>query len=270
MTIRLREMLFRLFFTGSGLLSVLTLAGLWVAGPEGLDRAMVVMAVGSGYADFVFSLSLPGSLGLVAVAGAGFLAIKSGRTVSVELFFLSFWMFCLSLELLRFIPVFLLAVTPLEAHTTAMEFVTRTVLAARYAGTASLFAGSLFAVGLRTERIQAALLVSILAGLVFSSVQPLNSASPGWDWLAERGFTVFASGLSVTLGLLSIINHVVAWRSGHESAFLWAGFGLGLMVAGSVAMQLHLPKAVLLASMTGLATGAWIYGKSLHDHYLWR
>lgn len=267
MTIKLRGRLFWSFFSLAGAGLVLAGAGLWLVGTETLLRLGESGLGGNGATGFYTLLVSAGLCGLYAVAVSGLVAFRSGRTVSVEIFFFAVWAFCQGFELTRLISVKFVAD---GASAMAFETITRLALFGRYSGSMAVFAGSLFSVGLKQERGGPVLGTILLAGLLFASIQPLNSVGPGHDLLADRGMAALAGIFEMSMLVMALVNLVLAWKTSKDSAFGWAGVGLAMCVIASMGLRMAYWPWVAVLGFPALVAGTGLHIKSLHDYYLWR
>jgi len=267
MTIKLRERLFWGFFAVSTAGLVVAGATLWSLGPDGIERLRL-----SGFANpdapgFYTALASAFACGVYAVAVSGLIALRSGRSVSLEIFFFALWAFCQVFELAK---IGSLALGSGGAGAGAYGVLTMIALFGRYSGTIAVFVGSLFSVGLKQERGIPAFSAVIMAGLLFATIHPLNSVVPGMDFLADRGVVRLEGLFQGSLLLLAMADYAMAWRSAKDKAYLVAGLGLALCVASSMALKAATSPWLAAAAAPTLAVGTWLYLKSLHDYYLWR
>ena len=109
MTIKLRGRLFWGFFAVAASGLVLALASLWALGFDDLPRLSVSGLGGYGSTGFYALLAAAGVGGLYAATVTGLVALKSGKTVSVEIFFFALWAFCQGFEMARLASVALAA-----------------------------------------------------------------------------------------------------------------------------------------------------------------
>ncbi|MBU0928138.1 MAG: hypothetical protein KKA67_10335 [Spirochaetes bacterium] len=267
MTIKLRERVFRGLFVVSVAASAAAVALVWWLGPLGLER---VRASGFGrpeLAAFYTGLAAAGACGVYGTIVSGLIAFRSGKTVSVEIFFFSLWAFCQSFELTRVAAVALVSV---NSGSVVFELLTRAALFGRYGGTIAVFAGSLFSVGLKQERGEPLLGATLMAGLLFASIHPLNSVGPGVDFLVARGVEPLARAFESAVILMAVVNYGIAWWSGRDKAYSLAGAGLVVCVASTMALRGASAPWLVAVAVPALGLGTWIYIKSLHDYYLWR
>ena len=267
MTIKLREHLFRGFFALSIAMVASSMLTLWFIGGAGIDQ---VRASGLGNPDpmiFYTVLAAACASGLYALIVSAFLALRSGKTVSVELFFFSLWALCQAFELSRIVSV---AFGTTGAGSGVYELATRVALAGRYCGAIAVFSGSLFAVGLKQERGIPILMVTLVSALLFASMHPLNSVGPGRDLLADRGIAPLTSAFELALALLAAINYLIAWRAGRDRAYVWTCIGLVMCVASATVLKTIQNPFIAAGSIPVLVVGTWLHIKSLHDFYLWR
>jgi len=238
----------------------------WLVGLDGFNRLLAIGFGGVEQASFYVLLIAAGIGGLYAAVVSGLVAFRSGKTVSVEIFFFSLWAFCQTFELAKFGSAALGA----TAGAGSFELVTRVALFGRYAGTISVFSGSLFSIGLKQERGLPMFSVVMLAGLLFASVHPLNSVGPGRDFLADRGLVGLAGAFELTIVLMTLVNYLIAWRVGKDTAYLRAGAGVGICVVTAMMLRTTETLWIALGALPALAFGTWLHIKSLHDYYLWR
>lgn len=267
MTIKLRGRLFWGFCALSTASLVLAGSTLWLSGVENFER---LRSSGFGNPDplaFYMVVAAATASGLYAAILTGLVALRSGKTVSVEIFFFALWAFSQSFELAK-VGSLILGIH--AASSVAFEIVTRMALFGRYVGTIALFSGSLFSVGLKQERGLPALTSTLMAGLLFASIQPLNSIFPGMDFLADRGMRSLAGVFEVAVVSMAVVNYLIAWRSGRDRAYLRAG--AGLVVCASAASILRASPSLWITALAipVLAVGTWLHLKNLHDYYLWR
>lgn len=271
MTIKLRERLFWGFFVVATVEIIGTAALVWSTGPGVVgwiisDVAGASPALSSPAMEFM-TLGAAGLCGLYAMSVCGLVALRSGKTVSVEIFFFSFWAFCQSFELVKFVSVVLLAK---GAGSGSLELITRIALFGRYGATMAVFAGSLFSAGLKSERGTPLFVAILLISLFFATMHPLNSIGPGIDFLADRGSMPLATAFQGALGILSMINYGLAWYVGKDRAYLVSAVGMILCVGAIAVLQTVLQIVVLAAVVPVLIAGTVIYIRSMHAYYLWR
>ncbi len=267
MTIRLRERLFRAFFVTAVSATMLAAAAVWIPGPDGLERVRAFAFPSLGAVGFYSALAASGVCAAYASIVSGLIVFRSGRTVSVEIFFFALWAFCQVFELARVGSVLL---GMADANISAYSLMTRLALFGRYAGSIGLFAGSLFSVGLKQERAMPSMTFALMAGLLFASIHPLNSVSPGADLLADRGNETLARGFELAILALALIDYGLAWRSVKDKAYLLAAGGLAMCVAATTMLRAVAAPWAVAASVPILGVGTWLYIKSMHDYYLWR
>ncbi len=266
MTIKLRERLFWGFFVAATLEFVGTAALVWSIGPGVVGWIVPDIAGASPMMEYL-ALGAAGLCGLYAMAVSGLVALRSGKTVSVEIFFFAFWAFCQSFELVKFVSVILLA---RGAGSGSFELATRIALFGRYGATMAIFAGSLFSAGLKSERGTPLFLAVLLISLFFATIHPLNSIGPGIDLLADRGSMPLAKAFQGALVVLSVINYGLAWYIGKDRAYLVSAVGMVLCVGAIAVLQSSLRLAVLIAVVPVLVIGTITYIRSMHAYYLWR
>lgn len=267
MTIKLRERLFKAFFAVSLFAAVGAGALLWAMGVDGIEGVLSIWNVDFPPAAFYTVLGSAAASGVYAAAACGLIAIKTGRTVSVEIFFFSLWAFCRIFALAK---IGVVALGPRVPSPVAYELVTRAALFGRYCGVLSLLAGSLFAVGLKQERGMPVFAAVLMVSLFFATVHPLNSAGPGTDLLLDRGIPALTRAFELFMIALAVLDYLMAWKTTKGREFLVAGASvLACFVAASVADSTLSPAAAV-GAFVAQAAGAAAYLSTLHEYYLWR
>lgn len=246
---------------------ILALLSLWILGVDKLERVRAFEYENLDALAFYTVLSASVACGIFSVTVSLLIAIKSGKTVSVEIFFFALWALCQGFELVK---VGSLALSSVGAGLDTFEIVTRAALFGRYTGTIAIFGGSLFSVGLRQERGLSVLAVTVLGGLLFASIHPLNSVGPGIDFLADRGVESLAAAFEIAVIVMALLNYAIAYRSSREKSHLHAGLGLTLCISASIVLRISSTTWIVVLGVPALGLGAWVYMKSLHDYYLWR
>ncbi|HPG85841.1 MAG TPA: hypothetical protein PLQ29_04010 [Spirochaetales bacterium] len=267
MTIRLRERLYRAFFAAAASATILAVVAIWIPGLDGLERVRATAFPSLDAVGFYSALAASGICAVYAAVVSGLIVFRSGRTVSVEIFFFSLWAFCQVFELAR-IGSALLGMA--NANIGAYSLMTRFALFGRYSGSIGLFAGSLFSVGLKQERALPSMTFAFMAGLLFASIHPLNSVAPGADLLADRGIEPLARSFELAILALALIDYCLAWRSVKDKAYLLAAAGLTMCVVATTTLRAMATPWAVIAATPILVAGTWLYIKSMHDYYLWR
>ena len=267
MTIKLRERLFWGFFSFSAAAFAAATLAAWSIGIDGWKRAIETGITGNRPAYFYTVVGAAFVCGLYAVIVLGFIAMRSGKTVSIEVFFFALWVFCQAFELAK---VASLALGAGGAGSGAFELITRVALFGRYCGAIAVFSGSLFSVGLKQERTMPMFALTVMVAMFFASVHPLNSIGQGKDLLADRGVVSLSRAFEISLALMATVDYFIGWRVGRDRAYLTAGLGLVACVAASgILKDSYLPLTAALA-VPVLVFGTWLHLHSLHDYYLWR
>lgn len=267
MTIKLRERLFWIFFIMASLALVGTIALLWAVGADGIEGVLSVWNVDFTSAAFYTVIGAAGMSGIFAAAACGLIAFKSGRTVSVEIFFFSLWAFCRVFALAK---IGALAFGPRIPSPVAYELVTRVALFGRYCGVMALFAGSLFAAGLKQERGLPVFFAVLMASLFFSSVHPLNSSGPGTDLLVDRGIPSLSRAFELFMVTLAFIDYLLAWKSTRGREFLIAGISAAACFAAASVVDSTMSPSAAIVSFIAMAAAASAFLRTMHEYYLWR
>ncbi len=267
MTIKIRERLFSVFFASSLFLFGGAIAAVWFLRPDGLLSVLPSWKLDIPVVAFYTVIGSAVVSGLFAVVVTGLVTFKSGKTVSVEIFFFTLWAFCQVFELTK---IGSLLLGSKLSNSLAYELVTRQALFGRYCAATALFSGSLFSAGLKQERGIPAFMATLMVSLFFSSVHPLNSSRPGLDMLADRGVPWLAFLFEVLMVLLALVNYLIAWRNSRERENLVAALCVSICFGASSLIKVaHSPLTAILA-FAGLCAATWMYMRTMHSYYMWR
>jgi hypothetical protein len=267
MTIKIRERLFRAFFVISSLLLAGAGAAVWLMGFDGVLGVLSVWKLDASAAALYTVIGTAGFSGFFAVTVTGLVAFRSGKTVSVEIFFFTLWAFCQIFELTK---IGSLVLGSRISSPVAYEIVTRIALFGRYCAVLAIFAGSLFSAGLKQERGIPVFMATLMAALLFASVYPLNSSSPGLDMLADRGIPWLAFSFEIMMVILTLIDYGIAWHNTKERENIVASVSVALCYGASAMVKATQSPMMALLAIAGLCAGSWIYMKTMHKYYLWR
>jgi hypothetical protein len=267
MTIKIRERLFSVFFASSLFLFGGAIAVVWFLGLDGLYQVLPGWKVEASTAVFYTVLGSAGVSGLFSVVVTGLVTFRSGKTVSVEIFFFTLWAFCQVFELTK---IGSLLLGSRFSNLLAYELITRQALFGRYCAVIAIFAGSLFSTGLKQERGIPVFMATLMVSLFFSSVHPLNSARPGIDLLADRGVSWLAFAFEVLMIVLALLNYLMAWRNTRERENLVAAMCVSVCFSASTMIKGAQSPLVAILAFAGLCAGTWIYMRTMHKYYLWR
>jgi hypothetical protein len=204
---------------------------------------------------------------LYALVMLGIIAFRAARSASLEIFFFSLWCLALCFELARAMSLWM-ALS--GAGLSAVSIVERFAIFGRYLSFIALFMGSMFPAGLKIERSGVLLSAALIAAMFFTSIHPINQGTNGSLLVVELGYARLLRLLEIGLALLTIANYGIAWKENRDKAFLRAGLGAGLCIAGVWLGRSSLSLILSATAIAGLCLGSWLYLKSLYAYYLWR
>jgi len=255
MTLKLRNNIFILGLSLSGILTLTFLAG------------AVTLLIRYPRAVLHLQGILPLSLLNFFILAAGILILYSFRkTSSPEIFF--FFIFLLSLGT----ESFRLGLLTLSIMDFPFEFgllLSRFVYFGRLLGTLALFSAGLFSCGIPYQRLELTLGSSFLIALALASNLPLESGVQGGDLLYRNSLTTeFTLGL-LTVELLGLGNLLYAAKIHNDRKYYALTLGLALVISGRYLVysgQGLIPGIAGIAVLTG---GTLLFGKKTHQIYLW-
>jgi hypothetical protein len=214
----------------------------------------------------------------LAAAGAGLSALFSAfclgyivysfkKTVSAEIFFFSFWALSLGLEVLR-PSIHFLSVSGAPANW--LFTLSRALVFSRSAGLLAIFASSLYATGIRYEKIgSVAMLMTALATAIAMSM-PLNTDSFAPTLEIAAGYRYLNDGFFFVAAATTIANFVYSSVTRGEAAYRYAALGCALALAGQRMLTTSLYPLFMVLGFALAAGGAWIVVSRLHAYYLWQ
>lgn len=216
------------------------------------------------------SLASIAAAGLCALYGIVVLTLLSflySRTASLELFFFAFWALSLAVEPLRLESLRgVLGSSPFLER----NLVTRAVLSARFLGDFSLFAGSLYAAGFKSERQEITLSAIGLLALFLGTGLPVNTGSFGSDLLQRTGYGTLNRFLTVACFVGACANYLMAVRITGEGGYRVAALGCALAFAGGLALRGSTSLFAVVFGGVGLVLGTALFLRKIHAYYLWQ
>lgn len=204
---------------------------------------------------------------LYAIVMLGIIAFRAARSASLEIFFFSLWCLALCFELARAMSLWM-ALS--GAGLSAVSIVERFAIFGRYLSFIALFIGSMFPAGLKIERSGVMFSAAIIAAMFFASIHPINQGNNGSLLVVGLGYSRLLRLLEISLALLTLANYGIAWKENRDKAFLRAGWGAALCIAGMWIGRSSLSMFASAAAIAGLCLGSWLYLKSMYAYYLWR
>lgn len=204
---------------------------------------------------------------LYAVLTLGQILYSFRTTVSSEVYFFSFWVLSLALEVLRLV-VFVLAASGGSPYWQMIA--AKGLLFSRYAGYLFLFASSLYAAGFRNEKLGtvAALIVAVAVGLATSV--PVNTGSYAASLELRAGYAELHAAFFAVASLVAVADFLYAASSAGETAFGTVGLGCAAFLLGRQLLVSQWNPFALVAGFALLATGSWLFISKLHAYYLWQ
>jgi hypothetical protein len=212
------------------------------------------------------------AVGLVAVAAfstlcMAYILATFRKTVSSEIFFFSFWVLSLGLEVLRLL-VLRLAGGSYSVGT--VIFASRLVLGFRLAGLLSFFAASLYAAGFRNEKLGSALAVICFAAMTLAWAMPIDTGVHEMGFLLRPGYRTMAVAMAAVLALATVGDFFYASFAAGELSYRVVALGAGLALAGQALVLAMWQPFALLVGLGLLSLGSWLLVSRLHAYYLWQ
>jgi hypothetical protein len=209
-------------------------------------------------------------IGLCALYSAlclGFILYSFRKTVSSEIYFYSFWVLSVGLELLR-LGVFDLAGGGGSVYWQIVA--TKALLFARYAGCLSLFASGLYAAGFRNEKIGTVAAVILAISLGLAAAMPINTGSFAPTLELRAGYVELNAGIVIVVALVTVANFLYAAKISGEPSYRLVALGGVLFLAGQWLLTTQWNPFAMLGGFALLTAGSWLFISRLHAYYLWQ
>jgi hypothetical protein len=276
MTIQVRNNCFKAEIAIAAAAAVVAVVAAWKifpaypeAGAEAVRRSQgIVQGFFSGfikaapYVPFVTTLAAVGC-SLVSVI---LIYHSFEKTQSQEILYISLFAFSLAFECVRLmVPLKI----EMELSNVYLVMSTRALVFGRYFGLFSLFAASVCAAGLETQKQQNIVFIIIAAALIIAGGIPIDGLS--WDSSLKMllGYSSMLVMIEWGILLITAISFIVSsfTRSAKEYIFIAAG-----------SVLVYLGRNILLNSDTWvtpalgllfLGAGTWLICTKLHKVYLW-
>ena len=209
-------------------------------------------------------------IGLCALYSAlvlGFILYSFRKTVSAEIYFFSFWVLSVGLEVLR-LSVFNLASS---GGTVYWEIAaTKALLFARYAGYLSLFASGLYAAGFRNEKLGSVVAVVLAISFGLATAMPVNTGSFAATLELRAGYVEINSILVLVVALVTVADYLYAAYSTGEASYRLVALGAAVFLVGQRLLTTQWNPFAMLGGFILLVAGSWLYVSRLHAYYLWQ
>ena len=238
--------------------------------PSFLDK---VGALGSFH---LGSLVLPshhlaaGGIGLCALYSAlvlGYILYSFRKTVSAEIYFFSFWVLSVGLEVLR-LSVFDLAAGGGSVYWQIAA--TKALLFARYAGYLSLFASGLYAAGFRNEKLGTVVAIVLAISLGLATAMPVNTGSFAATLELRAGYVEINSILILAVAVVTVADYLYAAHTTGEASYRLVALGAVILLVGHRLLTTQWNPFAMIGGFILLVAGSWLFVSRLHAYYLWQ
>jgi hypothetical protein len=188
------------------------------------------------------------------------------KTHSPEILFFALFALSLTVEASRIMVPLRMAY---ELPTMFLVMASRTLLFGRFFGVFSLFAASLYAVGLEMRKQGNILLIIALVTLILTLGIPIDGMS--WDSTLSMiyGYSSMFRLIETGIVLITMITFFVSAYSRGSGEYVFIGIGALLVYIGR---NILLGADTWIAPIPGLAiliAGTWFICNRLHRVYLW-
>jgi hypothetical protein len=208
-----------------------------------------------------------GLCSLFAALGLGFILYSFRKTVSAEIYFYSFWVLSVGLEVLR-LAVFDLAAGGGSAYWQIIA--TKILLFARYEGYLSLFASGLYAAGFRNEKLGTVAAIILAVSLGLAMAMPINTGSFAKTLELRAGYVELNTGLVLIVALVTVANYFYAAHLSGEASYRLVALGAAIFLVGHRLLTTQWNPFAMIAGFVLLVAGSWLFVSRLHAYYLWQ
>ena len=188
------------------------------------------------------------------------------KTQSPEMLFFGFFVMSLSFEFVRLmIPLGMVFSFP------AMYTIvgSRLLLFARYFGLFSLFAASVYAAGLDTQKQQNTFFLLALAALIIAVQVPIDGIV--WDstFMTWTGYQSMFAVVERGILAVTVLTFFISAYTKGSRAYVFIGIGAFLVFAGRKILINSDTWITPVPGLVALAAGTWLVASRLRREYLW-
>jgi hypothetical protein len=202
---------------------------------------------------------------LFAFASNALLFYFFEKTQSVEVRFLSIFLFSFAFELMRLgVPVREVFALPGRAPAVAA----RLLMFGRFFGLFALFAAGLNAIGLKTQKEEQLVAAIAVAALLFAFRMPIDVFNYDTSLRPLAGFAATFRAADAALGLLAVACFVLGAYTRGVREYYAVSASLLAAVAGR-ALLLHADNWLIIPGFLLLCAAAWFAGRQFRRMYLW-
>jgi hypothetical protein len=238
--------------------------------PAFLVKAGALGSFHLGEAAFSSHYLAAAGVGLCALFASlclGYILYSFRKTVSAEIYFFSFWVLSVGLELFRLV-IFDLAAGGGSIYWEIVS--TKVLLFARYAGYFSLFVSGLYAAGFRNEKLGTVAAIILAISLGLATAMPVNTGSFAPTLELRAGYVELNAGLVLVVALVTVANYLYAARTSGEASYRLVALGAAIFLVGHRLLTTQWNPIALIAGFVLLVAGAWLFVSRLHSYYLWQ
>lgn len=204
---------------------------------------------------------------LYAALTLGLIVFNFRKTASSEIFFYSFWVLSVGLEILRLLLYSLAA----DGASLSIQILgARALVFTRYVGYFSLFLSGLYAAGFRNEKIGMVVVMILAVALGLAASIPVDTGAFTATLELRPGYAEVNSILAFVTGAVTVANFLYAAHNSAEPAYRAAAFGSGLFFIGQRLLISVWNPYLLVFGFLLLALGSAIFVYRLHNYYLWQ
>jgi hypothetical protein len=204
---------------------------------------------------------------LFAALGLGFILYSFRKTVSAEIYFYSFWVLSVGLEVLR-LTVFDLAAGGGSVYWQIVA--TKVLLFARYEGYLSLSVSGLYAAGFHNEKLGTVAAVILTISLGLATAMPVNTGSFAPTLELRAGYVELNTGLVIVVALVTVANYLYAAHMSGEASYRLVALGAALFLVGNRLLTTQWNPFAMITGFALLVAGSWLFVSRLHSYYLWQ
>jgi hypothetical protein len=208
-----------------------------------------------------------GLCALYAALGLGFILYSFRKTVSAEIYFFSFWVLSVGLEVTRLV-VFGLASGDGSVYWQIAA--SKALLFARYSGYLSLFMSGLYAAGFHNEKLGSVSAVILALSFALAAAMPINTGSFSPTLELLPGYAAFSDVLAVVVALVTVANYAYAASSTGEASYRLVALGAAVFLVGYRLLTTQWSPLAMIAGFVLLVAGSWLFVSRLHAYYLWQ
>jgi len=212
-------------------------------------------------------LAISGTLGLWATLCGLWVLRAFRKTTSYEILFFALFGCALAFDAARSLIVLAIG---LDAPAAYGALLCRFVNAGRWLGNLSLFAASLYSVGMKHEKAGRDIAIVLFLSVILASLMPINSEALMESFLFRPGYAAILRFAWISVSALSMVNYFFAAFLKGSGDYSLMGLGVFLAMIGRDALYFTTDAVLCAAGLLLLSAGGLLFMRRCFRLALWQ